>query len=125
MPHREPHGLNGRSELGLLRDSRLCSDGYDLFCDEAWAGIAKRLRLSSRQVEVVRRVLADQNDEEIASSLGLERATVRTHMERLHEKLGTCNRLQLATRIILTYRTWCIEAPPPRGCPLQDRLARV
>jgi DNA-binding CsgD family transcriptional regulator len=126
MPEKRLHGTTRRCdrlEPLVSGECPPCSEGHNLFCSEAWVGIAEMLRLSSRQVEVVRCVLAGQSDDEIASALSLERATIRTHMERLHERLHARNRIQLATRILLAYRDWYSEASPPPGCPLQNRLA--
>lgn len=122
MPPKRLHELNRRPAPGSLPDlPRCCRDG-ELFCEAAWGGITERLGLSPRQAETVRCVLADQSDDDIASALSMERATVRTHMERLHGKLGTRNRVQLAVRVFRVYRAWYIESSPPLGCPLRNRL---
>ena len=99
-----------------------CSNGGGLFCEKAWAGLAEKLELSPRQMEVARYVLADQSDGEIAQALGLSRGTVHTHVERLHEKLHVHSRVQLATQVFAAYLVWRIESPPPTGCPLRSRL---
>ncbi len=99
-----------------------CSDRRGLFCEDAWAGIADKLALSPRQIEVARYVLADQSDEEIAEATGLSRGTVHTHVERLHKKLGIHSRVQLAMRVLTAYLAWHIESPPPTRCPLRSRL---
>ena len=105
----------------LLRASP-CSQRDGLLCEEAWGGIADKLGLSPRQMEVARYVLADQSDGEIAQALSLSRGTVHTHVERLHEKLEVHSRVQLATQVFATYLAWRIESPPPTDCPLRSRL---
>jgi len=99
-----------------------CPNEDGLFCHQAWDGIAGRLSLSSRQIEVARHVLHDDCDDVIASKLGLKRGTVHTHVERLHKKLGVHSRVQLAMQIFATYLVWRIESTPPTDCPLRSRL---
>ena len=76
-----------------------CSNGGGLFCEKAWAGLAEKLELSPRQMEIARCILADQSHGKIAQALGLSRGTVHTHVERLHEKLHVHSRVQLATLV--------------------------
>ena len=99
-----------------------CIDGEGLFCHEAWAGIADRLGLSERQAQILRHMLADQSDEEIALELGLSRDTIHTHLQRLREKFHAHSRLQLAIPIFGACLVWHLESPPPRDCPLRRRL---
>ena len=94
-----------------------CSAGYCFFCEEAWDGIAGKLELSQRQVEIARCVVAGQGDQQIALTLDISASTVRTHMKRLHEKLGIQSRVELATQVFSVYRNWRTEQNPPTGCP--------
>jgi DNA-binding CsgD family transcriptional regulator len=106
---------------GALRTPPCCNARH-LFCDQAWAGIADKLELSARQAEILRCTLADQTDEEIASTVGVARSTVHTHMERLRERLQAHGRLQLATNVFGACLVWHFESHPPTGCPLRSRL---
>jgi len=96
-----------------------CFDGQGLFCQDAWAGIAEKLGLSAHQVAILRRILADQSEEEIAQALALSRDTIHTHMQRLHQKLDAHSRLQLATAVFGACLVWHFESPPPSGCRLR------
>lgn len=109
LRHRPP-------EPQVPRSSSPCCDDRDLFCEVAWARIARQLELSPRQAQIARCLLADLSDEEIARSLGLAWNTIRCHVQRLHEKLGAHSRLQLATRIFAVYRDRRAESYPPVDC---------
>jgi DNA-binding CsgD family transcriptional regulator len=111
---REP----GHSGEPIPGDGKCCPE-HGVFCDEAWAGIAEKLGLSARQVAILRRILADQSEEEIAQALALSRDTVHTHMQRLHQKLHAHSRLQLATAVFGPCLVWHFESPPPSGCRLR------
>lgn len=55
----------------------------------------KSIKLSPRQLEVLRQIAAGQRDKEIASQLGISIWTVRGHATRTMVKLGACNRENL------------------------------
>jgi DNA-binding NarL/FixJ family response regulator len=54
-------------------------------------------RLSPREQDVVRHVLAGLNNKDIAAALSLSIGTVKIHLHNIYEKLGLRSRLQLAT----------------------------
>ncbi len=105
-----------------MPDKRPCCAALGLFCEEAWAGIADKLDLSPRQMQVARCVVEGQGDREIVLALGVSWHTVQTHMERLHEKLGIQSRVGLATQVTAAYRAWRTESNPPAGCRENTRL---
>ena len=74
--------------------------GAALFSDQAWAEIARRLKLSGRELQVARGVFNDCKETAIASDLGISSHTVHTHVERLHHKLSVANRAQLLVRVM-------------------------
>ena len=127
MPGEESRALEGRHERldALLPQAPPCADGHRFFCDEAWAGIADKLKLSHRQVEIIRCVLTGEGDRQIARRLDLSLHTVQTHIKRLHEKLAIQSRVELAARIFAAYRAWRIDSHPPAGCPQNSGLAPV
>ena len=87
-------------------------DGDGFFSDKAWAGIANKLGLSQRQVEIARCVVADQKNQQIARRLDMSLNTVQTHMKRLHEKLAIKTRAGLVARIFSAHDEWRTESAP-------------
>jgi DNA-binding CsgD family transcriptional regulator len=71
-----------------------------LLSDEAWAAIGRSLKLSGRELQILRGMFDDRIEYAIAVDLGISRRTVHTHVERLHRKLGVANRAQLLMRIL-------------------------
>lgn len=57
-----------------------------------------RPSLSARQIEVLRHVAAGQSNKDIARSLGIAPATVKTHVAQLIAVLGATNRTEAAIR---------------------------
>jgi DNA-binding CsgD family transcriptional regulator len=74
--------------------------GSRLLNDAAWNGVARRLQLSTRELEVIRGVFDDRTEFAIATGLDISPHTVHTHFKRLHKKLGTTNRVQLVLRVM-------------------------
>ncbi len=124
-PVREGEGGSGECRQARALEVPPCCGVRDLFCEEAWAGITGKLGLSARQAIVVRYVVADRSDHDIAEALSLSRSTVQTHMERLHNKLNVHSRVQLVTRVVAAYLSWRNESPPPTGCRVHTRLASL
>ncbi len=71
-----------------------------LLSTEAWNTVGASLKLSPRELEISRCILADQTEAAIALTLGISANTVRTHTERLYRKLGVQSRVELLVRII-------------------------
>ena len=76
------------------------SPGSMVFSNQAWNRIVGGLRLSRREGEIVRGVFDDKTEYAIATELGMSPHTVHTHVERLHQKLGVADRVQLVLRIL-------------------------
>lgn len=74
--------------------------GSAMFSEVAWTEIAARLRLSRRELQIVRAMFDDRTESAIATDLGVAKRTVHTHFERLHRKLAVADRLQLVLRIM-------------------------
>ena len=74
--------------------------GSAMLSDLAWREIARSLRLSNRELQVVRATFDDCKESKIATDLGITPRTVHTHVERLHRKLAVTDRLQLVLRIV-------------------------
>jgi DNA-binding NarL/FixJ family response regulator len=67
------------------------------------------VRLTPRELDVVRLVVDGRSNDEIGAALGIGPKTVETHLGRMFERLGIASRTELATRAI---REGWLEAPP-------------
>lgn len=85
---------------------QLVPAGCDLFNDQEWLAVCDRLQLSSRQAEVVVRVICGQGDRAIANSLGISSATVRAHLHRVFESLEVTDRVSLLVRVFGVLRSF-------------------
>jgi DNA-binding NarL/FixJ family response regulator len=70
-----------------------------LFSDSLWNRIASELKMSPRQLLIVRGILEEKKACAIALELGLKPRTVETHIERVFKKAGVRSRLGLAVVI--------------------------
>ena len=86
-----------------------------IFSDEAWAEIARSLKLSGRELQIARGVFDDRIELAIASDLGISSHTVHTHIERLHHKLAVRNRVEMVLR--LTNEFLALTARPGSSMP--------
>ncbi len=98
--------------------------GTCYFCQAAWAGISKELCLSGEEVDILQCLLLGDNDRQAADFLGVAFCTVRTHLERLHRKLGVHTRMELTVRLFDAHCDWLCKEGPPQGCRMIVRLAR-
>jgi DNA-binding NarL/FixJ family response regulator len=67
------------------------------------------VRLSERELDVVRLVVDGRSNDEIAARLGIGPKTVESHLRRLFERLDLASRTELATRAL---REGWLEVPP-------------
>jgi len=74
--------------------------GAAMFSDRAWREIARSLKLSARELQIVRGVFDDRIDGAIAADLGISRHTVHTHFHRIHHKLAVADRVRLVVRVM-------------------------
>jgi DNA-binding NarL/FixJ family response regulator len=77
--------------------------GSRLLPSSAWEHLSETLRLSPREMQVVRAVFDDWKEESIARELGISRHTVNTYFRRLYSKLRVSSRPQLIVRIVAQY----------------------
>jgi len=77
--------------------------GAIMFSEKAWREIARSLRLSGQELQVVRGIFDDHTEAVIADSLEVSPHTVHTHCERLYRKVGVTGRVKLALRVMDEY----------------------
>ena len=76
-----------------------------MFTEQAWAEIARSLRLSGRELEILQGVFRNDTESAIAAALGISSHTVHTHFERLYRKLGVSDRIALILRVVQVVMT--------------------
>lgn len=69
--------------------------GSAVISELAWAEIARSLKLSGRELQIVRGVFDDRTEFAIAAEFGISPHTVHTHIERIHHKLAVIDRAEL------------------------------
>jgi DNA-binding CsgD family transcriptional regulator len=57
-----------------------------------WLMLRREMRLSGREMQVVRGLCAEQSDDAISQALGIAPRTVRTHLESVFRKCGCHSR---------------------------------
>jgi DNA-binding NarL/FixJ family response regulator len=67
---------------------------------EKWAAVATAMGLSRQQTRVAELVLCDRSTKQIARAMKIGGRTVKTHLERIGERVGTRGRMQLAMRVL-------------------------
>ena len=71
-----------------------------MISEQAWLEIARSLRLSPRELQILRGIFDDHTEFAIAVDLGISPHTVHTHIDRLHRKLGVVDRVTLVLRVM-------------------------
>jgi ATP/maltotriose-dependent transcriptional regulator MalT len=107
--------------------------GAVLLSDVAWAEIAHSLKLSGRQLEIVRNIFDNYTEMTIASNLRVSKHTIHSHLNRVFQKLRVTTRAQLVLRVmqeILTLTAAQGSCLPPiccnygsRRCPINGRVS--
>ena len=67
---------------------------------QAWDGIGRSLKLSTRELQIVRAIFDDRTEFAIAADLGVSPHTIHTHCGRLYKKLAVTDRTMLMLRVI-------------------------
>ena len=70
-----------------------------MFSKQAWKEIARSLKLSGRELQIIKDVFNDRTECAIAAHYGISPHTVHTHCERLYCKLAVTDRVKLVLRI--------------------------
>ena len=102
---------------------RPCPRGAAIFSDQAWGEIGRSLRLSARELQIVRGVFDDQIESGIASELGISTSTIHTHCERLYRKLAVTDRVRLVLRVMEEFLSLTIAPGTPLPPVCANRAA--
>ena len=79
---------------------RICPLGAEMFSEPAWKEIARSLKLSGREVQIVRGIFNDNTESTIAGNLAVSPHTIHTYCERLYRKLVVTDRVRLVLRVM-------------------------
>ena len=96
-------------------NQRVHAKGSAIFSEPTWSEIARALKLSGRELQIVCGVFDDQTELAIAGGLGISPHTVHTHFRRLHHKLGVATRTQMSLRVMKEFMA--LTASPESGLP--------
>ena len=77
--------------------------GAEMLSDASWRDIAKTLRISGRELQIVHGIFDNRTEHAIAVNLSIADCTVHTHLNRLYKKLGVTTRVELVLRVIETF----------------------
>ena len=67
----------------------------EFFSRNEWGRIVKQLEIPPHQKEICQEILSGKSDKQIATALGLQVATIRTHISRLFARLDVQDRVEL------------------------------
>jgi DNA-binding CsgD family transcriptional regulator len=62
--------------------------------------VFRQFKLTNREQEITRLLLADQSNKEIAAALGLSLNTVKVYLKLLTRKLGVTSRIGILARVL-------------------------
>jgi hypothetical protein len=76
---------------------------------EAWPYLAVSLRLSNRELQIVKGIFADRELEEIAHDNGANKEFVYRSLQRIFIKLGIGSRAELVVRVMAEYLAFAAD----------------
>jgi DNA-binding CsgD family transcriptional regulator len=77
-----------------------CPLGATMLSEAAWREIARSLKLSGRELQILRAIFDDHTESAIARELGVSPCTIHTYCERLYRKLVVTDRIRLVLRVM-------------------------
>jgi DNA-binding CsgD family transcriptional regulator len=95
--------VRSRDAASAPLGDKLHPPGSLVLSEQVWNEIARSLKLSGQELQIVRKVFDDHTELAIAGQLRISSHTVHTHCERLYHKLAVTGRIQLVLRIINEY----------------------
>ena len=91
IKRRQPRAARRATGRGAKRFS-----GSAVFCSWAWNEIGRGLRLSARELEIIRGLYDGHKESAIGAAVSCSARTVETHLRRLHAKLNVHSHMELA-----------------------------
>ncbi len=80
----------------------------------SWDAVVRELELAPQQERIVRLIMQSKGDKQIARELGLAFPTVRTYLNRVFDRAGVEDRMQLVHRIYsIAINAWSRDHRPP------------
>lgn len=89
--------------------------GSGIFSEQAWDQLARVLRLSRRELDILRGMFDGLTEAAIAAGLNISTRTVHTHVERLHRKLGVTHQVAMVLRLVVEFLK--LAGVPGSGVP--------
>ena len=89
--------------------------GSAIFSERGWDGVARKLRLSRRELDILRGLFDGQTESAIAEDLRISAHTVHTHVQRLHRKLRVRHQVALVLRLVVEFLK--LAGAPGSGVP--------
>jgi len=89
--------------------------GSAIFSERAWDKVARNLRLSRRELDLLRGMFDGLTESAIATGQSVSLRTVHTHVERLHRKLGVTHQVTLVLRVLVEFLN--LAGAPGSGVP--------
>jgi DNA-binding CsgD family transcriptional regulator len=84
----------------LAAEASAARDAHLLLSEAQWQAGSRELRLTGRELQIVRYVFESRKERAIAAQLGTSLHTVRNQIYRLYRKLGVHSRVALVTRVV-------------------------
>jgi len=94
---------NGRVSENSVKLEPILHRNRSIIPHDAWKVIAKSLRISDRELQIIQGIFDDRKEFAIADELKISMHTVHTHLERLYRKLGISSRVALVLYILSEY----------------------
>lgn len=91
-----------------------------LFTAKEWDALTETLGLSGRERQILEAVFDGLKDAAIGRLLSMPANTVRSHLTRLHRKLGVTNRASLLVQVFRTH----LQLARTRGLEPEIHLVR-
>ena len=86
--------------------------GRDVLSRAQWQSLARSLRFSPREFQIVQRIFDSETEAYIAAGLGISVHTVHTYLERLYRKLSVNGRCELIVRVFAEHVDSLVPADP-------------